>query len=78
MSTIPLLNIGLLGMQRAMNDALRNSGKIAAAVRYETQRPVELATPMVGLMRDRQQAQAAAQVIKTADEMMGTIIDIMA
>ncbi|MFQ5487588.1 MAG: flagellar biosynthesis protein FlgE [Gammaproteobacteria bacterium] len=78
MSTIPTLNIGLLGMQRAMNDAQRNAGKIAAAVRNETQRPVELATPMVGLMLDRQQAQASAQVIKTADEMIGTIIDIMA
>ncbi len=78
MSTIPILNAGLLGMQRAMNDAQRNGGKIAAAVRYETQRPVELTTPMLGLMLDRQQAQASARIIKTADELMGTIIDIMA
>ncbi len=74
----PLLNIGLLGMQRALQDAQRNAGKVAAAVRLETRRPVELAEPLVGLMQNRRQAQAAAQVIKTADETLGTLIDTMA
>ena len=78
MSTVPILNIGLLGMQRAMNDALRNSGKIAAATRHETLRPVELATPLTRLLQDRQQIQAAAEVVKSVDETLGTLLDVMA
>lgn len=74
----PILNIGLSGMQRAMQDAQRNAGKIASAVRLETPRPVELAEPVVGLMQNSQQARAATQVIKTADDTIGTLLDVMA
>ncbi len=78
MNTLPIHAIGYEALQRATYDAQRNARKIAAAVRQETRRPVEMVPPLLGLMQDRQQAQAAARIIKTGDEMMGTLLDVLA
>ncbi len=78
MSTISTFNIGLAGLQRAQADARQNAAKIVRAGLSGTNSVMELTTPMVKLLSNRIQAQAAAKVIKTADEMLGTVLDIRA
>lgn len=40
--------------------------------------PVDLATSLVDLQAGKQQVQAGAEVIKTADDALGTLLDIRA
>ncbi len=76
MNTISILNIGLAGLQRAQADVRQNATKIVSAGISDTSATMTLSTSMVKLLSDRLQAQAAAIVIKTADEMLGTVLDI--
>ncbi len=76
MNTISILNSGLAGLQRAQADARQNATKIVSAGISDTSATMTLSTSMVKLLSDRLQAQAAAKVIKTADEMPGTVLDI--
>lgn len=78
MSLIYTLNTGVLGIQRGLADAQRSASTIASADNLTSGRAVDLAEPMVNLMAARTQVEASARVVQTIDEMLGTIIDVMA
>lgn len=76
MSVTSVLSTGVQGVQAGMNRANQAAGDIA---RFgTTEQNGDLATPLVELKVSEQQVKASAAVIKSADEMMGTLIDIRA
>ena len=75
-SSSSLLATGVQGVQKGMARANDAAGAIAR--NGTTEQDGDLATPIVDLKRSELQVKASAAVIKTADEMMGTLIDIKA
>lgn len=78
MNTISSFNSGRLGLQRALADAGRQAAKIAAAAKPGSDQTENFTKPLVKLMTDKNQAEAAAKIIKTTDELLGSLIDITA
>ncbi len=75
-SSTSVLATGVQGVQTGLASANDAAGKIA---RFgTTQQDGDLATPLVQLKSSELQVKASAAVIKTADEMVGTLIDIKA
>lgn len=66
------LDIGLAALQRAQANSKQNAAAIA---RSEPATPAQTSA-MAGLLSDRQQALAAAAVVKNADDVLGTQLDI--
>ncbi len=63
----------MLGVQRGVDGARENAGKIAQA--GQTGDPAALVEPLVNLRFNEMQVQASAEVIKTVDEMLGSLLD---
>ena len=76
MSVNSILSTGVQGVQSGLQRANRAAGEIARA--GTTEQDGDLATPIVDLKRSELQVKASAAVIKTADEVVGTLIDIKA
>lgn len=54
------------------------TGQPAASTPVETSRPVNLVDSLVALQQGRQEAEIGASVIDTADEVLGTLLDVTA
>lgn len=54
------------------------TGQPAATTRVESNRPVNLVNSLVDLQQAQREAQAGAAIIDTAEEVLGTLIDIRA
>ncbi len=68
------LNAGYTGLQRATQQVDESSSKLAQlATKPETVNPT---TELVNLMVAEQGGQASVKVVKAADEMMGTLLDV--
>jgi hypothetical protein len=76
MSVNSVLSAGVQGVQAGISRANQAAGDIARA--GTTDQNGDLLTPIVDLKISEQQVKASAAVIKSADEMMGTLIDIRA
>lgn len=71
MSTSSILNVGMQGMQASINrTAIAGSG-----LNVEND---DMAAKMVAMRQGEIDAKAAANVIKTGDEILGALIDIRA
>ena len=71
MSISPILSSGMQNMQASINrTAIAGSG-----LNIENN---EFATKMLGMRQGEIEAKAAAQVIKSGDELLGTVIDLRA
>ena len=68
-------NQALLGIQQGLNNAGRAVAKIASAEQFNNDNPTDLTKAMVELHESKLQVQASARAVRTADEMLGTIID---
>ncbi len=68
------LSTGLQGIQAGMQRVNLAGGRIA----MPTSDPDVLATSAVEQMSGRHQVDISAQVVKTADQMLGTLIDLTA
>ena len=69
----------LRGMQQGFENAAKDAQKINAA--FSTENPNDNADPvepMIALKLDQQQVKASAKVLKTADEMDKSVLDILA
>lgn len=71
-----VLSTGVQGLQSGLNRANQAAGQIARS--GTTTENGDLATPIVELKNSELQAKASAAVIKTADELLGTLIDTKA
>ena len=54
------------------------TGQPAASTRVDSNRPVNLANSLVELQQAQREVEAGAAIIDTADEVLGTLIDIHA
>ena len=68
------LNSGYLGLQKASLQVDESSARLAQLSTQPDQ--VDPTTELVSLKVAEQGGQVAAEVVKTADEMMGTLLDI--
>jgi hypothetical protein len=76
MAVNSILSTGVQGVQAGLQRANRAAGEIA---RFgTTEKDGGLATPIVDLKRSELQVKASAAVIRSADEVVGTLIDIKA
>ncbi len=81
MAVNSIVSTGMQGLQSGLDRASRAAGEIA---RVGTTNPADngqggdLATPIVDLKLSELQVKASAAVIRTADEVIGTLIDIRA
>ena len=66
------LTQAMAGIQRGLSSARDNAAKIANA---DSGNPADLVEPMVGLKLDSLQVQASVEVLKAADDMIGSLFD---
>lgn len=76
MAVNSVLSAGVQGVQAGLSRATAAAGDIARA--GSTGENVDLATSLVDLKIGEQQVKASATVIRSADEMLGTLIDVRA
>ncbi len=72
------MNSGITGFQRASSQVDQSAAKLASAAATPTraESTVNVTDELVSLKVAEQSGLANGEVIKTADEMMGTLIDI--
>ncbi|UAW97841.1 hypothetical protein KEM63_13720 [Halopseudomonas nanhaiensis] len=54
------------------------TGQAASSTQVDSNRPVNLVDSLVALQQSRQEVEAGAAVIDTADEVLGTLLDVNA
>lgn len=74
MSIGSVLSTGFQGMQSGINRTAIAAGKIAAGIAEDS----NAASTMISLNQGAIETKASASVVKTADEMLGTLIDLHA
>jgi len=70
----PLLQVGTSAMQAGMQQASQAAAEIAGVAKNSD---TSLTHSVVDLLQAENQVKAAAQVVKTADQLIGTMIDII-
>ena len=63
------------GIQRGLGNAREHAAEIAGAGQLDNSSPDSLGGPLVGLVQDRLQVAASAEVLKAADQMIGSLFD---
>ena len=69
------MQLGLLGLNRSMDGLRETAGRIASSEQMQSDSPAGLAGALVDLRTYELQGQAAAKVIRTVDEMLGSLFD---
>ena len=70
----PLLQVGISAMQTSMQQASQAAAEIAGVAKNSH---ASLTHSVVDLLQAENQVKAAAQAVKTADQLIGTMIDII-
>lgn len=79
MAITPLSRTALLGIQRGMQGVQKNASEIASASQSEgTIASKDLVRSMVELHRNEQNVAASVKAFKTADQIIGSLLDIKA
>lgn len=75
-----VVNQGLIGMQKSQSSMLQSAQQIAQAGTTQRSNPSanDLVEPLVNLKVQAQVFDSSAKVVKTADETIGTLLDIKA
>jgi flagellar basal body rod protein FlgG len=74
-----IASTGLAGIQAGINTAGQAAQSIASASTRDAEASSkDITTAAVELKQAEQQVQASAKVVKSADEMLGTVIDTLA
>jgi flagellar hook protein FlgE len=70
----------LQGIQRGLQGMRRNAGEIASArqMRGSTADTVDLTRALVEMKQTSYQTTASVKVLRTADQMIGTLLDVKA
>jgi len=78
MSSIPALHSAVTGIMRGVNGLRNDAATVASIDMMNNTAEKNLATPLVDAISNRQLVEASAKLVKTADAMIGTLIDIRA
>jgi flagellar hook protein FlgE len=73
MNSISAFQSGIAGVQSGVYGASQNASQIARADQLSSQ---QLTQELVSLNANERQVQAAAKVIETSNEMIGSLLDI--
>ncbi|BCO32464.1 hypothetical protein TspCOW1_25670 [Thiohalobacter sp. COW1] len=69
------MQLALLGLNRSLAGVRDTAGQIAGTGQLQAESPAGLAGALVELKTYELQGQASAQVVKTVDEMIGSLFD---
>jgi hypothetical protein len=78
MSIDSVAAVGLLGVQKGMQGAASSASAIANAGQASYTDMRSMTEALVTLKQSEQQVAASAKTIKAADDMIGTLIDVLA
>ena len=71
------LGNALYGIKKGLTDMDKNAAKVASTDTFNSQNPTDIAQPLVDIQNNRLQVEASAKVMKTVDETIGSLIDII-
>lgn len=71
-------SLGLLGAQKGMQGARTAAADIASAGQAGASSPTDVAASLIALKVAEQQVAASAKVISSANETIGSLIDVLA
>jgi flagellar basal body rod protein FlgG len=72
------VNQGLIGMQKSQTEMVRSAQQIASAGTTSASDNNDVVAPLVNLKVETQVFDSSAKVVKAADEMIGTLLDVKA
>jgi flagellar hook protein FlgE len=73
------VNQGLIGMQKSQTEMVRSAQQIAAAgASAASGKMQDIVEPLVNLKVQAQVFDSSARVVKSADDMIGTLLDVKA
>jgi len=72
------LGSALYGIQKGLTGIDKNAAQIASADAFNSQNPADFAQPLVELQSNRLQVELSAKVMKSVDETIGTLLDVVA
>ena len=83
MSTISAMNIGIQGIQKGMNGLRQNAQSIADSnisnsATTSSADVNDVTAPLVDMNLNKLEVEMSAKVVKTASDMIGTLLDIKA
>ncbi|MBK1720218.1 hypothetical protein [Thiocystis violacea] len=70
--------VGLTGIQRGIEGLRGNANEIASARQMDGSAARDVSKPLVEQTENLRQVEASAKVLKSSDETIGRLIDIMA
>jgi hypothetical protein len=76
MSSIPALQSAVTGIMRGMSGLRNNATAVADATMQGINSPTDLTKPLIEAIGNQRQAEAAVKIVKAADSMLGTLIDL--
>ena len=71
------LSSALYGIQKGLTGMDKNAAKIASADAFNSQSTTAVARPLIEMQSDRLQVEVSAKVMKTVDDTIGTLLDIV-
>jgi len=72
------LGSALYGIQKGLTGIDKNAAQIASADAFNSQNPADFAQPLVELQSNALQVEMSAKVMKSLDETIGTLLDVVA
>ena len=70
--------VGLRGLQKGLQGVQTSAAQIAGATQASTSDASAMTAALIALKQHELQVAAAAETIKAADEMIGSLIDVLA
>ncbi len=77
MSTISAMSIGMQGIQKGMDGLRQNAQQIASSVTSNSSGN-DIAAPLIDMNLNKLEVELSAKVVKSASDMIGTLLDITA
>lgn len=71
-----VVNQSLIGMQKSQTEMTQSAGEIARV--SSTREPMDLVEPAVNIQAQQQVFDSSARVMESADEAIGSLLDIKA
>ncbi len=78
MAAIPALQSAVLGIQRGISQLNSDANTIARAPIEGSVASPEVVDALVGLTEDRLQVTASAKALKSVDDSLGSLLDVLA
>jgi hypothetical protein len=72
------LSSALYGIQKGLTGMDKNAAQIAGADAFNSQNPTALANSLVELQNNRMQVEVSAKVMKSLDDTIGTLLNVVA